>query len=83
MSYPLYMTHYAAIWIFANYDSARKPGTAELALVVTTGVLALTGFAYLVMVGYDIPVRRYLTARRLARASGAARQRPRLFIAPE
>lgn len=70
MSYPLYMSHYAAIWIFGNYLSGHKPGMGKQALAVTTGVLALTGFAYLVMAGYDIPVRRYLTARRLARASG-------------
>ncbi|HZY62773.1 MAG TPA: acyltransferase [Edaphobacter sp.] len=67
ISYPLYMTHYMAIWIFANYYSTHKPGTIELAIIVMVGVVALTGFAYLVMVVYDIPVRRYLTAKRMNR----------------
>ncbi|MGO4293245.1 acyltransferase family protein [Chitinophaga sp. RAB17] len=64
ISYPLYMTHYAAMWIFANYYNAHKPGTAELSFIVITGTLLLIGFAYLVMVRYDIPVRKYLSAKR-------------------
>ncbi|SKD09359.1 Peptidoglycan/LPS O-acetylase OafA/YrhL, contains acyltransferase and SGNH-hydrolase domains [Chitinophaga ginsengisegetis] len=64
ISYPLYMTHYAAIWIFASYFAAYKPGTMQLVLVITTGTLLLVGFSYLVMVFYDIPVRKYLNARR-------------------
>jgi peptidoglycan/LPS O-acetylase OafA/YrhL len=60
MSYPLYMTHYSVIWIFGNYYGMYKPDMAHLALVVTCGVLTMVGFAYLVMVLYDIPVRRYL-----------------------
>src|SRR5690606_8913132 len=37
ISYPLYMTHYAFIWIFGNYFLTTKPETNELALVITTG----------------------------------------------
>lgn len=69
MSYPLYMTHYAVIWIFENYYNSHKVGTRQLALIVTTGVILLTGFAYLVMVFYDTPLRRYLTSKRAALAS--------------
>ena len=64
ISYPLYMTHYAAIWIFGNYFTSNKPGTSELFFIVTTGTILLVGFAYLVMVVYDIPVRRYLNSKR-------------------
>ena len=60
MSYPLYMTHYAVIWIFANYYESHKPDTTHLALVVSCGVLIMVSFAYLAMVFYDIPVRRSL-----------------------
>jgi peptidoglycan/LPS O-acetylase OafA/YrhL len=67
ISYPLYMTHYAVIWIFGNYYSAYKPDTARLALIVTSGVLMMVGFAYLVMVLYDIPVRKYLSSKRRLR----------------
>jgi peptidoglycan/LPS O-acetylase OafA/YrhL len=64
ISYPLYMTHYAAIWVFGNYYTSNKPTTGELSIVITTGTILLVGFAYLVMVLYDIPIRRYLTAKR-------------------
>jgi len=67
MSYPLYMTHYAVIWIFGSYCGAYKPDTAHLALIVTSGVLVMVGFAYLVMVLYDIPVRKYLSSKRRLR----------------
>ena len=64
ISYPLYMTHYAVIWAFANYYSAYKPGTAQLTLIIITGIIILIGIAWLVMVVYDIPVRRYLNSKR-------------------
>ncbi len=65
ISYPLYMTHYAAIWIYGGYLTSHKPGTAELSFVVIAGTLLLVGFAYGVMKLYDIPVRRYLGNLRL------------------
>jgi peptidoglycan/LPS O-acetylase OafA/YrhL len=64
ISYPLYMTHYAAMWIFASYNTSHKPGPAQLALVISIGTLVLVGFAWLMMKLYDTPVRQYLTARR-------------------
>lgn len=64
ISYPLYMTHYAVIWIFMNYYIGHKPATGQLALIIITSLILLVGFAYLVMVFYDIPVRRYLTNKR-------------------
>lgn len=67
ISYPLYMTHYAAIWMFGNYYTSNKPGAAELLLIVSIGIVLLVGIAYLVMVVYDIPVRRYLSSKRQQR----------------
>ncbi len=64
ISYPLYMTHYAGMWIFAGYYTAYKPETGQLALIIVLGTLLLVGFAYLTMVFYDIPIRKYLTDRR-------------------
>jgi peptidoglycan/LPS O-acetylase OafA/YrhL len=64
ISYPLYMTHYAGMWIFAGYYTAYKPETGQLALIIMLGTLLLVGFAYLTMVFYDIPIRKYLTDRR-------------------
>lgn len=64
ISYPLYMTHYAALWIFGNYYSSHKVSTTELFFIITAGTLLLIGLSYLIMIVYDIPVRKYLTARR-------------------
>jgi peptidoglycan/LPS O-acetylase OafA/YrhL len=64
MSYPLYMTHYAGIWIFGNYITNNKLGPGTLTLIVIAGTIALTAFSYVVMVVYDIPVRRYLSNKR-------------------
>jgi peptidoglycan/LPS O-acetylase OafA/YrhL len=63
ISYPLYMTHYAALWMFGNYFTHHKPEGAELFLIVSIGTALLVGIAYLVMLGYDMPVRRYLSRR--------------------
>ncbi|WP_128547359.1 acyltransferase family protein [Larkinella soli] len=67
LSYPLYMTHYAFIWIFGNYLTTYKPGLRELALVIIAGTLFLIGFAYVAMRVYDTPVRNYLTTKRKRR----------------
>lgn len=63
ISYPLYMTHYAALWMFGNYYTSYKPGAMQLTLIVIAGVVLLVAAAYLVMVIYDIPVRKYLKAQ--------------------
>jgi peptidoglycan/LPS O-acetylase OafA/YrhL len=64
ISYPLYMTHYAFIWMFLNYYTSHKPGTSQLTLIIITGTILLTCIAYFVMVAFDIPVRKYLTSKR-------------------
>lgn len=63
ISYPLYMTHYAVLWIFGAYYTTQKPNTTELTLVIVIATILLIGFAYLVMVSYDMPVRKYLAAK--------------------
>jgi peptidoglycan/LPS O-acetylase OafA/YrhL len=64
ISYPLYMTHYAAIWIFAGYYNSYKPGAGQLTLIVTGGLILLVGIAYLAMTAFDVPLRKYLTNKR-------------------
>ncbi|POY35249.1 acyltransferase [Solitalea longa] len=61
ISYPLYMTHYAAIWIFGNYYTSKKPPMTDLPLIIISGTILLILIAYVVMVVYDVPVRKYLT----------------------
>ncbi|PVY37359.1 acyltransferase family protein [Pontibacter virosus] len=63
ISYPLYMTHYAALWMFGNYYTNNKPDATELFLIVSIGTVLLVGIAYVVMLVYDIPVRRYLSSK--------------------
>ena len=65
LSYPLYMTHYAVIWVFGNYYETYKPDMAHLGIIVAGGVLGTVGVAYLVMVFYDLPVRKYLRWKRI------------------
>jgi peptidoglycan/LPS O-acetylase OafA/YrhL len=64
ISYPLYMTHYAGIWVFGNYIMGHKPASGELFLLISCGTIFLICFAWLVMKCYDIPVRKYLTNKR-------------------
>ena len=60
ISYPLYMTHYAVLWMFGKYYTAHKPAAPQLTGIIITAVIFLVGFAYLVMMIYDVPVRKYL-----------------------
>ncbi|OOQ61432.1 acyltransferase family protein [Mucilaginibacter pedocola] len=64
ISYPLYMTHYTFIWMFANYNAKFKPTIAQLSYIIPISMLLLLGIAWLVMVAYDTPVRRYLNKKR-------------------
>jgi peptidoglycan/LPS O-acetylase OafA/YrhL len=64
ISYPLYMTHYAVLWMFGNYYTSQKPGGTQLTFIIISAVILLIGFAYLIMVSFDIPVRKYLNAKR-------------------
>jgi peptidoglycan/LPS O-acetylase OafA/YrhL len=63
ISYPLYMTHYAVLWMFGNWYSAHKPGSGQLALIIIAALVILTLFAWIVMKVYDTPLRRYLSRR--------------------
>ena len=64
ISYPLYMTHYAVLWMYGNYCLSHKPDAMHLTFIIIPGLIILVGFAYMVMVIYDIPVRKYLTSKR-------------------
>jgi peptidoglycan/LPS O-acetylase OafA/YrhL len=64
ISYPLYMTHYAAISAFGNYRVLHQPGPKELLLVLISGVIALLILAYCVEKFVDAPIRKYLNSKR-------------------
>ncbi|WP_436486572.1 acyltransferase family protein [Chitinophaga sp. ARDCPP14] len=60
LSYPLYMTHIWAVWIFGNYLNAKKPGQGEMYLAATAVFAGSVLLAYLVLRFYDEPVRNWL-----------------------
>lgn len=61
VSYPLYMTHYPFMWVFANYVVAVKPSNMELSWVIPISVILLILLAFLVSKFLDLPIRIYLT----------------------
>ncbi len=65
ISYPLYMTHYAVIWMFGNYYTSHKPGPLQLTFIILVSTTLLIGLAYLAMVLFDSPVRKYFNNKRL------------------
>ncbi|WP_027126138.1 acyltransferase family protein [Gelidibacter mesophilus] len=67
ISYPLYMTHYPFMWIFASYVVAEAPSVTELSWVIPISIVLLIGLSYLVAVFLDLPIRSYLTAKLKAR----------------
>jgi peptidoglycan/LPS O-acetylase OafA/YrhL len=67
ISYPLYMTHYAFLWMFGNYYISHKPATMQLTLIIVGGIILTFGASWLVMIFYDIPVRKYLSDKRIER----------------
>ncbi|AOW09632.1 acyltransferase family protein [Flavobacterium gilvum] len=69
ISYPLYMTHYFAIWIFGTYQSIYKFSGVTLFAIVALSTLTLIGSAYLIMTYIDAPLRNYLTEKRKSKLS--------------
>ena len=69
ISYPLYMTHYPFMWVFANYVVVTEPGIAQLSWVIPLSIILLIGLAYLVTKFLDFPIRRYFTDKLKARAN--------------
>ncbi len=63
ISYPLYMTHYAVMWMFFKFFSEKKPGMPETTTVILGGLIILPALAYLVMKYYDVPLRKYLRSK--------------------
>ena len=69
ISYPLYMTHYPFMWVFANYVVVTEPGIAQLSWVIPLSIILLISLAYLVTKFLDFPIRRYFTDKLKARAN--------------
>lgn len=63
ISYPLYMVHYPFIWLFFSYLEAKKPTMGQLEIIIPIAVMLLMGFAWLIFIFLDMPLRKYFTAR--------------------
>lgn len=63
ISYPLYIIHYPAIWIFMSYVEKFKPSMSEMTTIITAGTLLLIGTSYLVLRTIDEPIRKYFRTR--------------------
>ena len=64
LSYPLYMTHITAVWIFGDFYNKVKLEGLELFAVIACLCFFNLVFAYLIMRLYDEPVRAWLTRKR-------------------
>jgi peptidoglycan/LPS O-acetylase OafA/YrhL len=69
LSYPLYITHYALIYIFTGWAVDRKIPAAQGAVMGIGVFMATVVIAYACLKLYDEPVRRRLAARYLANAN--------------
>ena len=63
ISYPLYMTHYPFMWVFANYVAVEEPSMTKLAYIIPLSTIALVALAYVVMQTIDTPIRSYLKTK--------------------
>lgn len=63
ISYPLYMVHYPFIWIFMSFVEKYKPTLVQMGWITAIATPLLIGFAYVILVFVDEPVRRYLKSR--------------------
>ena len=63
ISYPLYMTHYWAIWIFFDFYKSHQHRPLETFFIVAAATVVLIILSYIIMIAYDGPVRRFLNRR--------------------
>ena len=63
ISYPLYMTHYWALWFFGDWLNQPGYSPSQLPYIIPLGVVFLVAFAHIVMKLADMPIRAYLKAK--------------------
>jgi len=64
MSYPLYITHYFALWAFGNYYTLEQPNHQTLMWVIPAVISVQFIIAYLAMKFYDLPLRKWLSPKK-------------------
>ena len=81
VSYPLYMTHNAAITLFARYHRQHRPSGIELGLIVWLATILLLVVAAAALRLYDEPVRAFLRRKLLSRRTPHPPSPPEAFSA--
>lgn len=69
LSYPLYMTHYALIWIWGDFASRHRLASERLWSPVVVGVVSMVAFAWMVLKLFDQPMRTYLRKKMVRQSS--------------
>jgi peptidoglycan/LPS O-acetylase OafA/YrhL len=63
LSYPLYITHIAFVYVLAGYASSRHPGTAVVIFWICIVLPVAIAVAWFFLKFFDEPVRAWLTHR--------------------
>jgi peptidoglycan/LPS O-acetylase OafA/YrhL len=72
LSYPVYIVHYPAIYLFAHWNWNTHPSSAQLWLVASLLYAGVIFVAWLLLKYYDEPLRAYLTRKLTAAANESA-----------
>ena len=63
LSYPLYITHIAFVYVLANYARTHHPSTGVIFAGICVILPIVTFVAWIALKFYDEPVRAWLTRR--------------------
>jgi peptidoglycan/LPS O-acetylase OafA/YrhL len=63
LSYPVYVVHYAFVYLFAHWNWSTHPSPLRLALVAAGSQVGIVMLAYALLRWFDRPVRAWLTRK--------------------
>jgi len=72
LSYPVYIIHYAFVYLFAHWNWSTHPSPMRLALVAAGSQIGIVMLAYALLRWFDRPVRAWLTRKYAGPARVAA-----------
>ena len=63
LSYPVYIIHYAFVYLFAHWNWSTHPSPMRLGLVAAGFQIGIVVLAYVLLRWFDRPVRAWLTSK--------------------
>ena len=63
LSYPVYVIHYAFVYLFAHWNWSTHPAPMRLALVAAGFQIGIVILAWVLLRWFDRPVRAWLTSK--------------------